>query len=196
MSRFDIHKQPADVVQLLDEHHLIALSDHADRREAFCDAIERFLGQVRNAEAVHIDGRAAETIEGFCTQLRLSLPPDYPVRPTIAGMVEALRHFPGEPMQRVFIWRDADTMLDHDVREFSRLINALFAVAAEQEHLTPGKLVIHRVVMTGGSKLGAFADAEDSPFQRWLVEDDDELNLWEAFSCVDHPRVLTYRIDG
>lgn len=196
MSRFDVHKQPADVVQLLDEHHLIALSDHAERRDAFSDAIERFLGEVGDADAVSINGEHAESIEAFCTQLRRWMPVDYTVEPTIAGLVEALRYFPGEPMQRVFIWRDADVMLDHDVREFARLVNALFAVAAEQEHLTPGGLIIQRVLITGSSKLGAYADAEDSPFQRWLVEEDDELNLWEVFSCVDHPRVLTYRIDG
>jgi len=196
MSRFDVHQHPADVVQLLDEHHLIALSDHDDRREMFCNAIEAFVNQVSSAEAVRIDGREVESLEGFCAQLQRCLPTDYRVEPTISGVVEALRFFPGEPMQRLYIWRDADTLLDQDVNVFARIVNALFAVAAEQEHLTPGGLVIQRTLMTGGSKLGAYADADDSPFQRWLVEEDDDLNLWEVFSCVDHPRILTYRIDG
>jgi hypothetical protein len=196
MSRFEVNKHPADVVQLLDEHHLAAISDHADRRDTFCDSIESFLEQISETEVVLIQGEQVETLEAFCMQLQRWLPEEFDLTPTIAGVVEALRSFPGEPMRRIFVWRDGDVMLEQDLTTFSRLVNALFAVAAEQEHLTPGRLIIHRMLITGNSKLGAYIDTDSSPFQRWFVEEDDELNLWEVFSCVDHPRVLTYRIDG
>lgn len=196
MSRYDVRKQPADVVQLLDEHHLVALSDYPDRRESFCEAIESFLRQVGDTDVVRICGEDAETIDAFCLQLRRWLPDDDEVSPTIAGVAEALRFFPGEPMRRIFVWRDADAMLEHDVETFSRLINAIIAVAAEQEHLTPGSLVIQRLLLVGSSKLGAFADDESSPLRTWLMEEDDELSFWEVSICVDHPRALLYRIDG
>jgi hypothetical protein len=196
MTGFDVHRQPADVFQLLDEHHLVALSDHDDRRRRLCDSMESFLSEVSDTQIIAIDGQRAETLDQFCGELGRHLPPDFDCRPTIGGLVEALRFFPGEPMRRVFVWRDADVMLDQDVDTFARLVNALFAIAAEQEHLTPGRLVVQRVLLTGGSKLGAFADDDNGPFQRWLVEEDDDLNLWEITSCVDRPRVLVYRMDG
>jgi hypothetical protein len=97
--------------------------------------------------------------------------------------------------RRYFIWHDADAMLEADVELFCRLVNAIFAVAAECEHISLDPVVLQRVVFLGGAKLGAYAEDANGQFCRWL-EDEDESPFWDVISVVDRPPVITYRIDG
>jgi hypothetical protein len=88
---------------------------------------------------------------------------------------------------------------------FRRLVNALFAVAAETECVSLDPVVLQRVVMLGGSKLGAYAEDDTGQFNRWLIEDADDATsdsrrteslFWEVQNVIERPPVLVYRMDG
>lgn len=193
--------RPEEILQLLDEHHLVVLSDHPPRREEFVRALISYLGQMTGVELVVIDGSRATDLASFCRQLARSLPRQHHVEPDHAGMVEVLRQWPTTPKYRYILWSEAHAMLEEDVRLFSRLVNALNAVAAEFEHLGTSDevrpLVLQRTIYVGESKLGAYAEDETGQFCRWLDEDShDHALFWEVMSCVDAPPVLTLRLDG
>lgn len=199
---FDSGTWPADIAQLLDDHHLVVLSDKPDARSRFCQVFCDYLLSLIDTCVVTIDGARVTDMRKFCDQIRRHLPRGRAVESSIQGVVDVLRQWPNAPKRMYFLWHDADVALDADVKLFSRLVNALCSVAVEHEHINPHRLILQRSVFVGNSKLGAYVEDQRGQFSRWLVDnetlcgDEEESMFWEAQSCIDRPPVLTYRIDG
>lgn len=193
--------KPEEILQLLDEHHLVVLSDGTARRDRFVRAMHGHLQTMSGVEVLLVNGRSATDLSAFCRELSRSLPSRATIPSEIPSVIRALRDWPTAPRYRYILWRDADAMLEADVELFSRLVNVLCAVAAEFEHLgasgDTSPLVLQRSMFIGTSKLGAYAEDHRGQFCQWLDDADDEQSVfWEVMSCVDAPPVLTYRLDG
>lgn len=193
-----------NIIQLLDDHHLVVLSDNPQARSQFAQTLAESLGLIAQTEVVMIDGRSATDLPSFCRQLEshLSGAGTSPSPQTsdrwwrdIHSVIEILRGAGGGLKRRYFIWPDADSMLEADVELFSSVVNAIFGVAAESEHINLDPVIVQRVVFIGGSKLGAYAEDTSGQFCKWL-EDEENSPFWEVMSVVDKPAVITYRIDG
>ncbi|MHC4989410.1 MAG: hypothetical protein ACYTGC_00375 [Planctomycetota bacterium] len=185
----------ADLTQLLDEHHLVVLSEDPSRRYAFGRLMARHLGGLPHAQVLRFDGVGALDAGGVVRALQ----PVMRIRPRashdITGIVRLLRYTPGQVRHRFIIWDDADEMLEHDVRQFSEIVNAMMAVAAEHEHITPEPLIVQRMMFIGGDKLGAYAEEEGGQFCQWLAAPGGA-PFRAIRRYVDRPPVLTYRLDG
>lgn len=188
---------PADIAPLLDEHHLVVLGDHPAERDACAEGLRRHLEQrTPDTRVASMEGHRIRDLETFCARLEESLGrPAGTLERSVDRIVECLRTRPGDARHDYLLWRDADTLLEHDVELFGRLVNALIGVAAEREYVSADLLVIQRVVFLGDDKLGAYAEDENGQFRSWLVRD-GVTRFWEVASCLERPPVLTYRLDG
>jgi hypothetical protein len=192
---------PDGIVQLMDDHHLVVLSDSANARRQFGDTLAGHLENIRETEIVSIDGAHATDLPSFCSQLerQLGILPQGPSSwwRDMSSVITLLRGAATSPKRRYFLWHEADVMLEQDVDLFGRLVNAFLGVAAEHEHITmdANVLVLQRVVFMGGAKLGAYAEDTDGQFNRWL-DDSEDSPFWEVASVIDRPPVITFRIDG
>jgi hypothetical protein len=201
---FESGTWPADIAQLLDDHHLVVLSDHPAERARFHTTFGDYLRSILDTQVVAISGEHATDLASLCAELRKHLPHDVRPKPTMRGIVNLLRNWPGEPKRLYIMWTNADATLEADMRFFARVANAIFAVAVEHEHLSTHRLILQRAIFLGTSKLGAYAEDHKGQFSKWLDayeetrdgEDSEDLRLWEAQSCVERPPVLIYRIDG
>lgn len=198
---------PEGIIQLLDDHHLVVLSEQSESRRRFGAMLERQLSVLGETEVVEIEGREAVDLPSFCRQLESRLPvaKDDLNRwwRDMASVIRVLRHAGGggfresAPKRRYFLWHEADTMLEADVALFCRIVNALFGVAAESEHTSLDPVVVQRVIFLGGDKLGAYAEDVNGQFCSWMnAAEGEDSPFWEIMSVVDRPRVITYRIDG
>ena len=196
---FESTSWPDGIVQLLDDHHLVVLSDSARARSQFADRLATHLGGLADTEIITIDGAFAIDLQSFCEQLeqqlKLSRVGPNPWWRDVCSVIEVLRHASTAPKRRYLIWTDSHTMLEADIDLFCRLVNAFMGVAAEFEHINLDPLVVQRAVFIGGSKLGAYAEDNNGQFNRWL-DDDRDSPFWEVASVMERPPVLTYRIDG
>ena len=184
----------ADLAQLLEEHHLVVLGDLPSARRWFARAMADHLGGLAGAQVVRIDGTSLRTPADVTRALVAA--GLGPVRASgAAGLVPLLRRVADGSRHRYIIWSDADEMLEHDVRGFSEVVNAMLAVSVEHEHLSAERLVLQRVVFLGGAKLGAYAEEEHGQFRRWLL-DGSGIGLRTVSEFISRPPVLTYRIDG
>lgn len=196
---FESTTWPDGIVQLLDDHHLVVLSDSAKARHQFGTTLTTHLGGLADTELVTIDGALASDLPTFCHQLeqQLKVHRDGPSPwwRDMASVIHALRSPATAPKRRYFLWHEAHVMLESDVELFCRMVNALLGVAAENEHITSEPLVLQRSVFIGGAKLGAYAQDHNGQFNRWL-DDSEESPFWEVASVIDRPPVITFRIDG
>lgn len=186
---------PAGVTQLLDEHHLVVLAERPERRTEFARSLAAHLETVPDAATIDLPGERATSLQAFCRMLSEALHLAKPIPPNMDGLIRLLRAGPLQARHQYFIWRDADALLEADVRLFSRLVNAFLSVAAEFEYVNPDLLTLQRLVFLGGDKLGAYAEDEAGPFCAWLTEG-GSTRFWEVTSCVPRPPVLAYRLDG
>lgn len=201
---FDSTTWPQGIIQLLDDHHLVVLSDNPRARSQFGLTLGQQLSGMSDTQVIVIDGKDATNLTSFSAQLehRLAANERGPNSGAanawwrdIHSVIELLRNANSGPKRRYYIWTEADAMLESDVDLFCRLVNALFGVAAECEHVSLDPIMLQRVVFLGGNKLGAYAEDQSGQFCRWL-EDEPDSPFWEVASVVDRPPVLTYRIDG
>ena len=190
-----------DIAPLLDDHHLVVLSDSADARAKFALALRHHLQSQADTSVIEIDGTQAADIPSFCKALEAQLPAREPSVPQtwwrdVHHVIDLLTRAPHERRREYLLWKDADAMLEADVATFGRLVNALFSSAAEREHVSPKPLVLERVIFTGDEKLGAYAEDTKGQFCRWLEDDNAGAPLWEVASVLERPPVIVYRIDG
>lgn len=195
----------ADVTQLLDENHLIAWSDDAQRRMQFAVSLGRFLSSLRDTEVCTFYGRFITDLESFCHQLERSLPGPALERRVdgatgIASLLRSRSSFRGrsETKHRFYIWHDADVLLRHNHRLFGQIVDTLSGVAAESEYASDDLLLIHRAVYVGSSILDVYADDERGQFRAWLADEADGhlvLPFWQVVTGVDSPPFLRYRVD-
>jgi hypothetical protein len=195
----------ADVTQLLDEHHLVAWSDVAQRRMQFAVSLGRFLGSLRDTEVCVFYGRFITDLDSFCYQLERNVPGPILDRridgPSgIANLLRARASFRGRPetKHRYYIWHDADVMFRSNTKLFSQITDAMSGVAAEAEYASDDLLLIHRSVYVGGSILDVYAEDPRGQFQSWLADEDhpDHEPFWRLVTGIERPPFMRYRIDG
>ncbi len=201
------HPDPAEITQLLDEHHLVVLGEPAARRR-FVRTLGERLASLPETDVVPIRGDRATGLGSFSRELEGALtrapePARVPAREPapaqgadgVADIIAALRACPPAAKRQYFLWHDADAMLESDVVLFGRIVNAMLGVAAEREHISPDRLVIQRTIFLGNDKLGAYAEEEHGQFRTWILAG-DTTPFWEVASCLDRPSVLTFRLEG
>jgi hypothetical protein len=194
----------ASAAAALEESHLVACSDNPATRERFALEMAWFLRHVHQSQTVELPGAAIRDLPSFCRELERSLPGSGRIGFAFEGdqgIVAALRRrSPEMPSidadiikHRFYVWRDADTLLEADRELFARLVDAITGVAAEAEYADEDRLIIHRVLFTGGPALDAYADDTHSAFSRWLSENDEE-PLWATISGLEAPPVARMRL--
>jgi len=214
---------PDEIVQLLDDQHLVVIADPAggDAADRFAAMLARRLRQMAETQAVVIDGATVRDVPTFCRALekqmlsreeRRRLPAAQAWWRDVPNVISLLRHAPnGAPKRRYFIWTNADQasspgessgedgrgaggLLQRDPVLFGRLVNALLGVAAEQEHISPDPLVLQRAVFIGGRALERYAEDPHSALNCWL--DEAGSPLWEVASVLEKPPVAMYRLEA
>lgn len=187
----------ANLTQLLEEHHLVVLSDGPAPRRALALALTRHLASFSGTEVVRIDGTAVHDAAAVAAALgaRTARAPVRPAGVDVRAIVAALRRVPAGIRHRYIIWTEADELLERDVGSFSEVVNAMLAVAVEHEHFSPEPLILQRAVFTGGAKLGAYAEEENGQFRRWRLRGGGA-EVRAAAEFVARPPVITYRLDG
>ncbi len=193
----------AEVTALLDDSHLVAWSELPQRRMQFAVSLGQFLGGLRDTEVCVFYGRFINDLESFCYQLERCLPgPSLERRIEgpcgIASLLRQRCSFRGRPetKYRYYLWHDADHLLRADHRLFSRIVDALTGVAAEQEFVCDDLLLLHRVVYVGGSILDVYADDPAAQFRSWLVDSTGAEPFWKVVTGLDNPSFQRFRIDS
>ncbi|MEX2217302.1 MAG: hypothetical protein WD749_00965 [Phycisphaerales bacterium] len=191
-----------DVVQLLDEHHLIATSDSPRKRTHFGVLLAQFLQGLREAEVCTLYGQYITDLDSFCHQLERAIPGpplDRRIdgRRGVTALLRSREVFRGRPNTkfRFYIWNDADTLLRHDEPLLWRLHDAIAGVAAESEYVSDDLLLIHRAVYIGCPILGDAADKDAGPFRAWHDDGSDE-PFWQLVTGIEQPPVMRYKIDS
>ncbi|GJQ30758.1 MAG: hypothetical protein HBSAPP03_26420 [Phycisphaerae bacterium] len=191
----------ADIVQLLDESHMVAWSEHAARRTQFAVSLGQFLGRQRDTEVCVFYGKYITDLDSFCYQLERAIPGpaldrrlDGP-RGAVA-LLRARASFRGRPetKYRYYIWHDADVLLRQDHALFGRIVDAMAGVAAEAEYVSDDLLLIHRSVYVGSSMLDVYADDPRGQFRGWFLDGQGE-PFWEVVTGLKRPPFLKYCID-
>ncbi len=197
---FDSSTWSEQMISLLDDHHLVILSDSTSQRSTAGRLLQHRLGMLPETEVIDIDGTAALDMASFCQQIMAAArnrlgDSNGNGNAYLQRLIAHLRMLRRKTKRRYVIWHDADAMLEQDVATFSVLVNALLAVAAEHEHTTRSPLLLQRAVFIGGAKLGAYAEDIHGQFCCWL-DDADDAPFWDVLSAVDRPRVIVYRMEG
>lgn len=200
-SPFSLAERPAEVTQLMDEHHVVACSSDSCQRAQFGAALGQFLSTMRDTEVVTLHGRAITDLESFCQQLERALP-----GPTLerrihgpGGVVNLMRHRQTFGLRtpskfRFYIWHEADTLLRSDPMLFGHLAEAIAGVAAEAEYVCDDVLLIHRGLFIGGPDLWSYADLPGGQCRSWVNDDQGE-PFWQVVTGIDQPAFQKYDID-
>jgi len=191
----------ADVVQLLDEHHLVAWSKHARLRLHFASSLGQFLERQGDTEVCVLYGRFIDSLEAFCYQLERAIPGPVLERRIdgLRGVTALLRSrqcLPGQRASRFryYVWHDADVLLRRDHRLFGQIVDTLAGVAAESEYANDDLLLLHRAVFVGGPVLDVYASDSRGQFRSWCADDCGE-PFWEVVTGVQAPPFVRYAID-
>ena len=190
-----------EVTQLLDEHHLSAWSSEPQRRLHFAASLGAFLESHRDTEVCTFYGRYITDLESFCYQLERAIP-GAPLARRIdgpGGAVALLRERTTWGLRpparyRYYIWHDADVLLRHDQRLFGRVLDAIMGVAAEAEYVSDDLLLLHRLVLVGGSLLDVYAEDVRGQCRSWF-DDGHAEPFWQVVTGIDAPRVMRFGID-
>ncbi len=186
---------PADIVPLLDDHHLVVLGDSDDERAHFDNALRRHLGQLPETVLIPVRTGQRNPVEGLCRALAQYLDDPGRLDGTVASLGAVLRDGVVEAKHEYFLWVDAGDALEADIEGFGQVVNAMMAAAAEREFVSSEVLVLQRFVFFGCAKLGAYAEEEGGQFRCWLPDADGGPSA-DVMASVGTPPVLTYRIDG
>ena len=190
-----------EVTQLLEEHHLVAWSDVAERRMQFASSLGQFLGTLRDTEVCVFYGRHITDLDSFCYQLERAVPGP-PLERRVdgpRGIVPLLRNRVSnrgrpETKYRFYIWHDADILLRADHKLFGRIADAIAGVAAEAEYVSDDLLLLHRAVFVGSSILDVYAEDPGGQLRSWIREGPEE-PFWQMVTGIAKPPFMRYQID-
>lgn len=190
-----------EILQLLDEHHLVAWSDDDERRLRFATQFGRFLQAQRDTEVCLLYGRTITDIESFCYQLERTLPVGRAERRVdgtrgVTGALRTRADLPGRPATkfRYYLWHDADVLLKHNPVLFGRLVDAMAGVAAECEYVSDDVLLLQRSIFVGGALLDRYADNPRGQFRAWFDDGKGE-PFWQVVTGIESPSFLRYQLD-
>jgi hypothetical protein len=202
-SPFSVPNWQPDVVQLLDEHHLAAISESPRRRTHFAVSLGQFLQGLKDAEVCTLYGRYITDLDSFCHQLERAIPgPSIERRVDgprgITSLLRSRETFRGRPASkfRFYVWHDAEVLLEADPALFGRLVDAIFGVGAESEFVSDDLLLIHRAVFLGGGALWEYSHDPEGQFQSWHVDEPGEEPFWEVVTGIERPSTMRYQIDS
>ena len=191
----DVGAMTSSVAQLLEEHHLVVLSEDAARLDRFIASAWRSLESIADSQVIILPGELALSFDAVCRLLELKYGSRKRIARNVDGMLHLLRARTPRGRFQYVIWRNADALLEHDVGLFSEVVNALMGVAAEREHIDPDVLELQRFIFTGGEKLGAYAEEGGGQFRAWLATN-GSASFAPLADYVPRPPVLTLRLDG
>jgi len=170
-------------------------------RIVFGATLTHFLLGLRDIEVLPLHGQSITGIEGLCSQLERVLPGPRLDRRIDGpnGVTSLLRErpsFPGRAASRyrIYIWHDADVLLEADAKLFGRTVDAMAGVGAEAEYVSDEMLLIHRTVFVGSSALAGYWKVGDGQFQSWH---DDGMGdpFWEVVTGLPFPPIDIATID-
>lgn len=187
-----------DVVQLLEEHHMVAWSPRSWVRAAFCARITEHLRMIDDTQVCVVHGYGVIDAGSFARQVALALGGESGRGLSGESLPDVLRRRytrPGErPVKRrYYLWTDADLLLRRDHRCFGAVVDALAGVAAESEYASDDLLLLHRAIFVGGPALDVYAEDRRGQFCTWLREEDEE-PFWRVVSGVENPPFIRYPI--
>jgi hypothetical protein len=195
-----------EVVQRLDEAHLVAWSDSVRRRVQFGSQLAAFLSRQRDTEVCTLYGSCVTCLESFCNQLERSIPGRQLLRRIDGpGGVTSLLRSRAETAVRIpskyrfYIWHDADELLRADRGLFGRLADAIMGVAAEAEYASDDLLLLHRAVFVGSSRLELYSQDPYGQFCVWASDGVGGAHaepFWQLVTGVDHPPVERVALDS
>jgi hypothetical protein len=201
-SPFVVADWQPEITQLLDEHHLAAISDSARRRMHFAVSLAQFLQGLRDAEVCTLYGRFITDLDSFCHQLERAIPGPLLERRVdgprgVTALLRTRETFRGRPACkfRFYVWHDADVLLRADEPLFGRLADAFAGVAAESEYVSDDLLLIHRAVYVGGPLLSEYAENPDGQLQVWYPDAPGQEPFWQLVTGIERPSVIRYQID-
>lgn len=178
----------ASAEALMDEHHIVAVSEDEGARINFGTHIVMQMQQMGQTEVCPIYGRRIRSWEHLAYQISRALPGDTPIEPTSDGIVRALHDKHTGSMRRYIVWHDAHEMMQHEPEAFDETLDVLMGVAAEQEYASEDSLLLTRCLFIGSPDLLAAPG-----FTGWLPEGDSP-PLWEVVSGLPKPPVKAVRV--
>lgn len=202
---------PADLVQLLDEHHLALIGGRARDRVFLLSELASRLECLSGSRIVRISSGSSPTCDRIVRQLERGF--GLPLRTAPRGPEELRAALAGRTAreQRSFLfWADADALLEHDVDGFGAIAGAIMAASADREFMSEDRLTIERAIFAGGAKLGAYAEEDGGQFRSWhraartapVVDGPGRRGRFpvrtspENHALPQRPRVLIFRLDG
>jgi hypothetical protein len=201
-SSFRVRDWHAEVLQRLDEAHLVAVSDVPARRVEFAAGLARFLAGMRQVEVCPLYGQSITDLETLCQQMERALPGPRLERRIDGprGLTSFLRQRTegaGRPAAkfRYYLWHDADVLLQRSRPLFAKVADMLAGVAAEAEYASDDVLLIHRGVFVGSSLLELYAGDQRGQFRSWLGDGLGE-PFWQVVTGLDEPPFTVLRIDS
>ena len=201
----DLQSVPADpteIIQLLDDHHVVLLADDDQVRARYCAQLRDQLEALPGSRVIRISTGTQSPIDGFTAAYADQYRGSALLDGTLPALASVLRDGVAESeslnacRHEYIVWCDADLALEADVAEFGRVVNTLLAAAAEHEYVDPDVLVLQRIVFAGSAKLGAYAEEAMGQFRSWLTDDEITGPSADVVRCMAQPPVISYRIDG
>lgn len=187
---------------MLDEDHLVCVSESAPLRIQFGLHLTRFVRRQRAMEICQLHGRNIASLDDFCAQLERLIPGPVLARRIDGprGIVSLLRRCedpPGMPAHRhrFYLWHDADVLLGADAGLFGALVDAMLGVSAEYEYVIDDALLLQRGIFCGGGALDAYWRDERGQFRSWKLDAFRE-PFWHAVTGLEAPSTSLVHLDS
>jgi hypothetical protein len=188
---------PAGIVQLLDEHHLVVVGSTRDIRRRWISGLTSRIECLEGTRIIHLDSGTDPSLAGLLQQLDRALP-QLRIRPrNMSGLVRAFQRLTTADRRMFILWENADGMLEDNVELFGEVADTLLSSAVQHEYLSDDRLTLDRVVFTGGDKLGAYAEEDGGQFRSWRTTASEPGGATIEVRTINRrPRVLVFRLDG
>ncbi len=177
---------------LLDEHHVVAVSDDPATRLRFGANLFQHMQRMADAQVCPIYGCYVQSLADITRMISLSVPVDQPLQPTLDDLTETLRHrYHQHSRRRFIIWHEAHELAERDPDLFWQIIDVMMGVAAEHEYALEEKLLLTRCVFIGDASQTDFREFRG--FRGWWSETDNQ-PLWQVVTGQDAPATLTVNL--
>ncbi len=176
---------------LLDEHHVVAVSEQVSSRMRFGANLFQHAQRMTDAQVCPIYGSYVKSLADVARMISLSVPVDGPIDPTLDALIETLRHRYHQHVRRRFVvWHEAHVFAKAEPDLFWQTVDVMMGVAAEHEYASEEKLLLTRCIFTGDPSLLDFR-----AFREWWPEGDSQ-PLWQVVSGLDAPPTLGVELVG
>lgn len=178
----------ASAEALLDEHHVVAVSDCEDTLIDFGSHVTMQMEQLADTEVCPLYGRLLTSLDDLAYMLAHALPGSRRIGANLDAIADALREKHPGTKRRFIVWHDADALMQRAPGLFDEVLDVLMGVAAEREYASEDTLMLGRCLFIGSPKL-----LEAEGFGGWLREGQSK-PLWEVVSGLPKPPVRAVRV--